>query len=39
MRDVLLNLVAGETGDYLDINLDHIDMSGAAKQTELGEHQ
>ncbi|WP_135665723.1 DUF1156 domain-containing protein [Halorhabdus rudnickae] len=39
MREVLVNLVSGETGDYLDINLDHIDMSGEDRQTELGDHQ
>lgn len=39
MWETLVNLVSGETGDYLDINLDHIDMSGEEKQTELGDHQ
>ncbi|WP_050460471.1 DUF1156 domain-containing protein [Haloferax gibbonsii] len=39
MRKTLVNLVSGETGDYLDINLDHIDMSGEERQTELGDHQ
>ena len=39
MRETLVNLVSGETGDYLDINLDHIDMSGEDRQAELGEHQ
>ncbi|WP_265109160.1 DUF1156 domain-containing protein [Halosolutus halophilus] len=39
MRETLVNLVSGETGDYLDINLDHIDMSGENRQTELGDHQ
>lgn len=39
MRETLVNLVSGETGDYLDINLDHIDMSGDERQTELGDHQ
>jgi hypothetical protein len=39
MRETLVNLVSGETGDYLDINLDHIDMSGEERQTELGDHQ
>lgn len=38
MREILVNLVSGETGDYLDINLDHIDLSGEERQTELGEH-
>jgi adenine-specific DNA methylase len=39
MYNILVDLVAGETGDYLDINLDHIDMSGQERQTELGDHQ
>ncbi len=39
MYNILVDLVAGETGDYLNINLDHLDMSGAEKQTELGDHQ
>ncbi len=39
MRETLVNLVSGETGDYLDINLDHIDMSGQDRQTELGDHR
>jgi adenine-specific DNA methylase len=38
MRETVLNLVSGETGDYLDINLDHIDMSGEDRQTEIGDH-
>ena len=38
MRETLVNLVSGETGEYLDINLDHIDMSGEDRQTELGDH-
>lgn len=37
MWETLANLVSGETGDYLDINLDHIDMSGEQRQAELGE--
>jgi|GEM_PF-3287224 len=39
MQETLVNLVSGETGDYLDINLDHIDMSGENRQSELGDHQ
>lgn len=38
MYDVLINLVSGETGEYLDINLDHIDMSGLDRQSSLGDH-
>jgi len=38
MRKTLVNLVSGETGEYLDINLNHIDMTKEG-QTELGEHQ
>jgi hypothetical protein len=38
MYETLVNLVSGETGDYLDINLDHIDMSGIDRQSELGDH-
>ena len=38
MRETLVNLVSGETGEYLDINLDHINMSGKDRQTELGDH-
>jgi hypothetical protein len=39
MYETLVNLVSGETGDYLDINLDHIDMSGVDRQSELGDHK
>jgi len=39
MREILANLVSGKTGDYLDINLDHIDMASGERQTELGDHQ
>jgi adenine-specific DNA methylase len=38
MYGALANLVSGQTGDYLDINLDHIDMSGVDRQSELGDH-
>lgn len=38
MYETLVNLVSGETGDYLDINLDHIDMSGVDRQSSLGDH-
>lgn len=36
--EVLVNLISGETGEYLDINVDHIDMSGVDRQTSLGDH-
>ncbi|QKY19678.1 DUF1156 domain-containing protein [Halolamina sp. CBA1230] len=38
MRETLVNIVSGETGDYLDINLDHIDMTKDG-QTELSDHE
>jgi hypothetical protein len=38
MRETLVNIVSGETGDYLDINLDHIDMTKNG-QTELSDHE
>ena len=38
MRETLVNLVSGETGDYLDINLSHIDMTKEG-QTDLSDHQ
>lgn len=37
MHETLLNLISGQTGDYLDINIDHIDMSGVDRQTSLGD--
>jgi adenine-specific DNA methylase len=39
MHETLVNLVSGETGEYLDINVDHIDMSGVDRQTSLGDHK
>lgn len=39
IHETLLNLVSGETGEYLDINLDHIDMSDVDRQTSLGDHK
>lgn len=39
MYETLVNLVSGETGDYLDINLEHIDMSGAERQSSLTDHK
>jgi len=38
MYDLLLDLISGQTGEYLDINVSHIDMSGVDRQTSLGEH-
>jgi adenine-specific DNA methylase len=38
MSETLINLVSGETGEYLDISLDHIDLSGLDHQSELGDH-
>jgi adenine-specific DNA methylase len=38
MYETLINLISGETGEYLDINVDHIDMSGIDRQTSLGDH-
>ena len=38
MYSTLIDLVSGQTGDYLDIDLDHIDMSGIDRQSELGDH-
>jgi len=39
MYEILVNLISGETGEYLDINVDHIDMSGVDRQTSLGDHK
>ena len=39
MHNILVNLVSGETGEYLDINLDHIGMSDVDRQTSLGDHK
>jgi adenine-specific DNA methylase len=38
MRETLVNLVSGETGDYLEIDLNHIDLSREERQTEIGDH-
>jgi adenine-specific DNA methylase len=38
MHETLVNLISGQTGEYLDINVDHIDMSGVDRQTSLGDH-
>lgn len=38
MHEVLADLISGQTGDYLDINVDHIDMSGVDRQTSLDDH-
>jgi len=38
MYKTLVDIVSGETGDYLDVNLDHIDMSGVDRQTSLKDH-
>lgn len=38
MHETLVNLISGETGEYLDINVDHIDMSGVDRQTSLSDH-
>jgi hypothetical protein len=39
MYETLVSLISGETGDYLDINIGHIDMSGVDRQTSLGDHK
>jgi adenine-specific DNA methylase len=39
MYDILIDLISGQTGDYLDINIDHIDMSGVDRQTSLDDHR
>jgi hypothetical protein len=38
MKETLVNLVSGDTGEYLDIDLNHVDISGTAEQSELGDH-
>jgi adenine-specific DNA methylase len=38
MHETLVNLISGETGEYLDINAEHIDMSGVDRQTSLDDH-
>lgn len=37
MYETLIDLISGQTGDYLDINIDHLDMSGVDRQTSLGD--
>jgi adenine-specific DNA methylase len=37
MKETLVNLVSGDTGEYLDIDLNHVDISGTAEQRELGD--
>lgn len=38
MYDTIVDLVSGDTGDYLNINVDHIDMSGVDRQTSISDH-
>lgn len=38
MYETLVDIISGETGEYLDIDVDHIDMSGVDRQTSLGDH-
>ena len=38
MHETLVNLISGETGEYLDLNVDHIDMSRVDRQTSLDDH-
>jgi hypothetical protein len=38
MHKTLVNLISGETGEYLDIAPDHINISGVDQQTSLGDH-
>lgn len=38
MHALLVNLVSGDTGDYLDINLSHIDINNETNQTSLEDH-
>lgn len=37
MRETLVNLVSGDTGKYLDIDLSHLDLSGGERQSSLTE--
>lgn len=37
MRETLVNLVSGDTGEYLSIDLSHIDLSGSERQSSLSE--
>ena len=38
MYETLIDIISGETGEYLDINIDHINMSGVERQSSLGDH-
>jgi adenine-specific DNA methylase len=38
MHENLMDLISGQTGDYLDISVDHINVSGVDRQTSLGDH-
>lgn len=38
MHETLVNLVSGETGEYLDIDVEHISISGADQQASLDDH-
>lgn len=38
MYEVLVDLISGSTGEYLDIDVNHIDMSGVDKQTSIDDH-
>jgi len=38
MHETLVNLISGETGEYLDINVDDIDIGDIDRQTSLGDH-
>jgi adenine-specific DNA methylase len=38
MHEILVDIISGDTGEYLDININHIDMSGVERQSELGDH-
>lgn len=37
MRETLINLISGDTGEYLDIELSHLDLSGDDRQSSLTE--
>lgn len=38
MYETIVNLISGETGEYLNIDVDHIDMSGIDRQSSLDDH-
>lgn len=38
MYNTLVNLVSGETGEYLDLKLGHIDLSDLDRQSEFGDY-